>query len=117
MDKDAKRVHHPYDDAIVITLLIADYTTRRVLVDNGSLANILYYHAFQQMRLGQDQRRPVNSPVVGFRGMKVQPVGTITLLVVVGAYPQQITKDVNFLVVDCSSSYYNAIIGRLTLNS
>ena len=34
----------------------------------------------------------------------------------VGAYPQQITKDVNFLVVDCSSSY-NAIIGRPTLNS
>ena len=35
---------------------------------------------------------------------------------VVGAYPRQITKDVNFLVVDCSSSY-NAIIGRPTLNS
>ena len=33
-----------------------------------------------------------------------------------GAYPRQITKDVNFLVVDCSSSY-NTIIGRPTLNS
>ena len=48
--------------------------------------------------------------------MKVQPVGTIFLPVVVGAYPQQITKSVDFLVVDCSSSY-NAIIGRSTLNS
>ena len=115
-DKDAKRVHHSHDDAIVITLLIADYTTRRVLVDNGSSADILYYPAFQQMRLGRDQLRPVNSPLVGFRGMKVQPAGTITLPVVVGAYPQQITKEVNFLVIDCSSSY-NAIIGRLTLNS
>ena len=28
-DKDAERVHHPHDDAIVITLLIADYTTRK----------------------------------------------------------------------------------------
>ena len=36
--------------------------------------------------------------------------------IVVGAYSQQITKDVNFLVVDCSSSY-NAIIERPTLNS
>ena len=43
-------------------------------------------------------------------------MGTITLPVVVGAYPQQITKEVNFLVVDYSSSY-NAIIGRPTLNS
>ena len=85
-------------------------------MDNGSLADILYYPAFQQMRIGRDQLRPVNSPLVGFGGMKVQPVGTISLPVVVGTYLQQITKNVNFLVVDCSSSY-NAIIGRLTLNS
>ena len=47
--------------------------------------------------------------------MKVQPAGAISLPVV-GAYPQKITKNVNFLVVDCLSSY-NAIIGRPTLNS
>ncbi|XP_065623958.1 uncharacterized protein LOC136065129 [Quercus suber] len=51
-DEDAERVHHPHDDAIVITLLIADYKTRRVLIDNGSSVDILYYPAFQQMRLG-----------------------------------------------------------------
>ncbi|XP_030924541.1 uncharacterized protein LOC115951488 [Quercus lobata] len=115
-DEDAERIHHPHDDAIVITLLIADYTTRRVLVDNGSSADILYYPAFQQMRLRRDQLRPVCSPLIGFGGMKVQPVGTITLPVVVGSYPQQITKEVNFLVVDCTSSY-NAIIGKPTLNN
>ena len=48
--------------------------------------------------------------------MKVQPVGTITLPVVVGAYSQQIAKEVNFLVVDCLSSY-NAIIGWPISNS
>ena len=115
-DENAERIHHPHDDAIVITLLIADYTTERVLVDNGSSADILYYPAFQQMRLGRDQLRPMNSPLVGFGGMKVQPVGIISLLVVVGTYPQQITKDVSFLVADCSFSY-NAIIGMPTLNS
>ena len=76
-NEDAERIHHPHDEAIVITLLIADYTTRRVLVDNGSLANILYYPAFQQMRLRRDQLH-----------LKVQSVGTVTLPVVVGAYPQ-----------------------------
>ena len=53
-NEEAERIHHPHDDAIVITLLIADYTTRRVLVDNGSLVDILHYPAFQQMRLGRD---------------------------------------------------------------
>ena len=52
IDKDARRVHHPHDDMIVITLLIANYITKRVLIDNGSSADILYYPAFQQMSLG-----------------------------------------------------------------
>ena len=38
------------------------------------------------------------------------------LPMVVGDYPQQITKDVTFLVVNYSSDY-NAILGRPTLNS
>ena len=86
------------------------------MVDNGSSADILYYPAFQQMNLRREQLRPAYSPLVGFGGMKVQPAGTISLPVVVGAYPQQVTRNVNFLVVDCSS-FYNTIIGRPTLNS
>ena len=46
----------------------------------------------------------------------MHPLEAVTLLVMVGDYPQQITKDVTFLVVDCSSAY-NAILGRLILNS
>ena len=48
-------------------------------------------------------------------GTKVMLVESVTLLVTIGTYPQQITEDVTFLVVDCSLAY-NAIIGRLTLN-
>ena len=69
IDEDAGKVHHRHDDVIVITLLIAEYTTRRVLIDNGNSANILYSLVVQQMRLGLDQLRPVNSPLVRFGGM------------------------------------------------
>ena len=107
------RVDEP---AITFTLTIAKYTTRRVLVDNGSSADILYYPTFQQIRVSKELLRPVKVPLIGFGGMKVLPVGTISLLVIVGSYPRQINKEVNFLVVDCSSSY-NAIIGQPSLNS
>ena len=59
---------------------------------------------------------PTNTLLVGFEGTKVYPLGTVTLPVTVGDYPQQITKDVIFLVVDCSSAY-NAILGGPILNS
>ena len=63
----------------------------QVLVDNGSLANILYYPAFQQMRIDREQLVPINAPLVGFRGTRVFPLGVVMLSVTVGDYPQQIT--------------------------
>ena len=58
-NEDARRLHHPHDNAIVITLVIVNYTTRRVLIDNGSSANILYYPTFQQMRINKELFHPV----------------------------------------------------------
>ena len=39
----------------------------------------------------------------------------MTLIVIVGTQPRQLTRQLDFLVVDCPSSY-NVIIGRPTLN-
>jgi len=59
---------------------------------------------------------PSDVPLVGFGRMKVMAVESVMLPITIGTYPQQITKDVTFLVVNCSSAY-NAIIGRSTLNT
>ena len=63
-NEDARWLHHPHDDAIVIILTIANYTTRRVLIDNGSSVDILYYPAFQQMRINKELIRPMNVPLI-----------------------------------------------------
>ena len=68
------------------------------------------------MRIDREQLVLVNASLVGFGGMRMFPIGAVTLTVTVGDYPQQITKEVTFLVVDCSSAY-NAILVRPTLNS
>ena len=68
------------------------------------------------MWIDRERLVPTNAPLVGFGGTKVYPLGAVTLLVTIGDYPQQITKDVTFLFVNCSSAY-NSIIGRPTLNS
>lgn len=68
------------------------------------------------MRIHKERLLLVDTPLVEFGGTKVFPVGTITLLVIIGVYHQQLTREVNFLVVDCSSAY-NAIIGQPMLNA
>jgi len=114
-EEDARRLHHPHDDALVINLSIADFNTQQVLVDNGSSMDILYYPTFQQIRIDKEWLLPLDTPLIKFGGTKVFPVGTIVLPITIKTYPQQLTKEVNFLVIDCSSAY-NAIIGRPTLN-
>ena len=88
----------------------------RVLVDNGSSADILYYSVFQQMRIDRERLTPTNASLVGFGGTRVFPLGTITLAIKAGDCPWQITREVTFLMVDCSSAY-NVILGQPTLNS
>ena len=68
------------------------------------------------MRIDREQLGSTNPRLVGFGRTKVYPLGAVTLPVTVGDYPQQFTKDVTFLVVDCSFTY-TAILGRPTLNS
>ena len=43
------------------------------------------------------------------------PKGIVTLTITVGTQPRQLTRQLDFMVVDCPSSY-NVIIGRPTLN-
>ena len=55
-------------------------------------------------------------PLVEFGGTRAHYLGAVTLSITIRDYPQQITRDVTFLVVECSSAY-NAILGHPTLNS
>ena len=57
------------------------------------------------MGINREKLVPINAPLVGFGGTRVFPLGAVTLSVTIGEYPQQITKDVTFLVVDCWSVY------------
>ena len=64
------------------------------------------------MRIDKERLILTNAPLVGFGGSRVFPLGVVTLSVMVGDYPQQITKDVTFLVVDCSSDNPHSTRGR-----
>ncbi|GAV58356.1 hypothetical protein CFOL_v3_01890, partial [Cephalotus follicularis] len=50
-EADYEGVRLPHDDPVVVTLLVELFTMKRILIDSGSSANILYKHAFDQLRI------------------------------------------------------------------
>ncbi|KAF7140791.1 hypothetical protein RHSIM_Rhsim06G0145800 [Rhododendron simsii] len=97
----------PHNDALVLSIPIQQKLVHRVLVDQGSSAEILYYLAFKALGLLRDWLSSVDAPLVGFTGIPVYPLGTIVLSVFAGS----VQLDVEFIVVS-SPSPYNAILGR-----
>jgi len=63
-EEDARGVKQPYNDPLVIMLMIEGFNTKRILVDNGSSADIIYLPIFQQLKLDPGRLRPFNSPLV-----------------------------------------------------
>ncbi|GAV60533.1 hypothetical protein CFOL_v3_04063, partial [Cephalotus follicularis] len=114
-EADYEGVRLPHDDPVVVTLLVELFTMKRILLDSDSSADILYKHAFDQLRIPADQLKPVKTPLVGFTGETIHPLGSINLSMVAGTAPRQTQVKMTFLVVDTPSPY-NAIIGRPGLN-
>ncbi|KAL0395385.1 UNVERIFIED_CONTAM: hypothetical protein Slati_4504700 [Sesamum latifolium] len=88
---------------------------KKVLVDSGISADIIFYDAYAQLGIDNTQLRRVNTPLTGLSGQMIEPLGEVTLPLSLGSYPKRYTKMVKFLVVKAPSAY-NIILGRPSLN-
>lgn len=82
--QDFARIQMPHEDPLVITLKVANCIIKRVLMDGGSVVNVMFYSTFQQIGLPDEEIVPVTTPSVGFHKTSMVPMGTIELEVTVG---------------------------------
>ncbi|GAV82656.1 hypothetical protein CFOL_v3_26107, partial [Cephalotus follicularis] len=105
LEADYEGVRLTHENPMVVTLLVELFTMKRILIDSGSLADTLYKHAFDQLRIPIDQLKPVKTLLVGFVGEMIHPLGFIDLSVVAGTAPHQTQVHMTFLVVDTPNPY------------
>ncbi|XP_072060302.1 uncharacterized protein [Arachis hypogaea] len=103
------------DDPVVITIQLGDLLVKKVLLDLGSSADVLFYSTFQKMKLSDNNLQPTVGDLVGFLGERVPILVSVWLRTTLGEYPLSKTYDIQYLVVDCFSPY-NLIFGRPFLN-
>jgi hypothetical protein len=101
----------PHIDAMVINCSVAGWDLHKVLVDNGSQADIIFLHAFDRMGISHSLLKPSDNPLYGFGGNGTFPVGKIELPLSFGVAPNARSEQVTFDIVDMVYPY-NAIMGR-----
>ena len=60
-DSDLEGCQHPHDDPLVIRAVVANKTVHRVLVDNGSSADIIFALAYDKLDIGRKKLEPVST--------------------------------------------------------
>ncbi|XP_072090444.1 uncharacterized protein [Arachis hypogaea] len=91
-------------------------TVKKVLLDPGSSADLLFYSTFKKIQLRDKALQPSTKELVGFSGKRVPISGYVWLRTILGEFLNSKTLDIQFLVVDSANSY-NIILGLPSLNS
>ena len=72
---DKQGTIQPHDDALVVTLRIDGYNVKRVMVDQGSVAEIMYHDLYKGLGLKPEDLTTYSSPLVSFEGKMIVPKG------------------------------------------
>ena len=84
---NARWVHHPHVDALVIIARVTNNNIHRLMVDDGSIVDILYRNTYKRMGLTEDELDPNSSPLYGFTRDHIVPKGVAKLTITVGEHP------------------------------
>jgi len=106
----------PHDnDPVVISVVIAGRKVHRVLVDQGSSADVMFWPTFNKLQLSPDQLRPYTGCLYGFARDQVEVHGYLELRTTFTDGSTSRTENIRYLVVNAHSAY-NMLLGRPTLN-
>ena len=106
-DSDLRDVQLPHNDPLVVILRIGNYDVQRVLINQGSFMEVMYHDLYEKLGLAETELSSFATPIFGFSGEPVIPLGKTTLPVLAGP----VNLQTEFIVVRASSPY-NAIMGR-----
>jgi hypothetical protein len=94
---------------MVITTHINQWDVAKILIDNGSQAEILFLSTFEKIGHNKELKE-LTKPLYGFSGKRIKPVGVITLPVSFGTPKNPCTEYITFDIVNMLYPY-NAIFG------
>ena len=115
-DADFQGTDPNQDDPMVITIEVESFAVKKVLIDQGSSVDILYWKTFNKLQIPPADLTPHDEPIYGFSGERVPTKGYIDLHTTFGEGRQTKTIPIRYLVVEAHTSY-NVLLGRPSINA
>ena len=106
----------PHDnDPVVISVATVGRRVQRVLINEGSSADVIFWSTFNKLQLSLDQLRPYDDCLFGFAGDQVEVSRHVELRTTFTKDTSSRTINIRYLVVNAPSAY-NILLGRPALN-
>jgi len=106
----------PHDnDPVVISVVTVGRKVHRVLVDQGSSVDVMFWSTFNKLQLSPNLLRPYTGCLYGFAGDQVEVRGYLELRTTFTDGTTSSTESIRYLVVNANSTY-NILLGRPALN-
>ncbi|XP_068486645.1 uncharacterized protein [Phaseolus vulgaris] len=106
----------PHDnDPVVISVVTAGRTVHRVLVDQGSSADDMFWSTLNKLQLSPDLLRSYTGCLYGFADNPIEVCGYLELRTTFTNGAASRTESIRYLVVNANSAY-NILLGRPALN-
>lgn len=86
-EEDAKLVHHPHSDALVVKIKIEPNNIYRIHIDNGNSINVLTYDVYKKMGFLDEDMSSISGHLYGFTGASISIKSLIRLPVTFGNEP------------------------------
>jgi len=112
---DLRNVVPHNNDPVVISIFTAGRKVHRVLVDQGSSADVMFWSTFNKLQLSSDLLRPYTGCLYGFADNPVEVRGYLELRTTFTDGAASRTESIRYLVVNANSAY-NILLGRPALN-
>ena len=103
------------NDPVVISVVTTGRKVHRVLVDQGSSTDVMFWTTFNKLQVSPYQLRPYTGYLYGFVGDQLEVRGHLELRTTLTDGVASRTKNIRYLVVN-SPSAYNVLLGRPMLN-
>jgi len=103
------------DDLVVIFVVMVRRKVHKVLIDQGSSADVMFWGTFTSLQISPDQLRPYDGCLVSFAGDQVEVQGYVEMKTTFSYENAVRTINVKYIIANASFAY-NLLLGRPSLN-